>query len=227
MRGPIKSEMKVSMSVMQPSMLQFAIATAPKSVKYHIEEDPSPLFQIPTITSGVEYKEEIIFTKHGNEKKRKRKVFSIWGLSPRFASSSTLGVPPARNPKTSSSHSLLECKKKAKNLPWCTIFSECMADAKWANKSCSMQDVHVKVQNLQLKLMNPISPEDQYDFIAAKLMRNDQGQLQPFGPIPRKLEEGWHQFRLQHCLIYLMQRDVLWISRQGYVSFLCFFLWCF
>jgi hypothetical protein len=195
---------------MQPTIDQTTLMPPPPTVLPHLFAE----LQYPSTERSVL---EMQTKKYGRSVTKRRKLFRVFGLSPSTSASNTIGVPPAPNPKKmlprARSHERLRSPDFF--LDQCTLLLE-------QERNPTLRSIAIKMQQVQQQSSQPVPDADIYDFLHAELRFNTEGELLPYGELPGKNGTcGFHQFRIQHALVYLMKRKLLWIFRPGF--FLTFF----
>jgi hypothetical protein len=154
---------------------------------------------------------EYMRTKQGS-KPVSRKIFGILGVVKKESASNTIGVPPAPNPKK------MLPRARREDLPpihncfpnLCTFYLE-------VTRQPTFTSIEQRMQVVEYQMLRPVPQIEVYDFLHAELQLDSKGVLLPWGEIPGTNGQfGFHQFRIQHALVYLMKRGLLWILRPGF-----------
>lgn len=163
---------------------------------------------------------EVKFRKKGGAPiLRRHKRYYLLGKTGTRASAGTLGVPPARTPKTDFSRSRKQHIQRAFRVDVAHAFESlvyraCMVQQR-KDPEISVSDVGCRSKNV---FEAPVNQEDQYDFLNCELMKNESGTLSPHGIIPRTNQYGVLPCRLAHTFTYLFKRG-FYIERPGTLPF--------
>ena len=135
-------------------------------------------------------------SKKGKTRTYLRKHYPILGFLSQPSASCALGVPPVLLPKLSFPRGRNHHRKSMNTIDFTSHVRNFMLQEEVDEKM--LFDFKFNI--------NPVSPEDQYDFFTSEIRKVD-GELMAFGDIPRsKGKRGAHPMRLPHLWMELFRR---------------------